>query len=145
MRTNSDTPVILVLQGIPASGKSTWAREFVNQNPDWIIVNRDDIRRMFGKYWMPNRERLVERVESDIIYTAITSNWNVIIDDTNLNPKTIKKWMAVAEILDVKIEFQKFDISLEEALQRDKNRSNPVGEEVIVRFYNKYCNPNKTN
>lgn len=42
---------LLVLQGIPASGKSTWAKEFIKGKEDqWIIVNRDSIRESTGKY-----------------------------------------------------------------------------------------------
>lgn len=41
---------ILVLQGPPASGKSTFAKEFVKDKPDWIIVSRDEIREGTGKY-----------------------------------------------------------------------------------------------
>jgi predicted kinase len=31
---------ILILVGMPASGKSTWAREFVSINENWIRINR---------------------------------------------------------------------------------------------------------
>ena len=39
----------------------------------------------------------------------------------------------------MRLEYKQFDISLEEALERDKNREFPVGENVIINFYNKYC------
>lgn len=35
---------LIILQGAPAAGKSTWAREFVKGKKDWVIVNRDSIR-----------------------------------------------------------------------------------------------------
>lgn len=41
---------ILVLQGPPASGKSTFARKFVKSNLDWVIVNRDSLREGRGEY-----------------------------------------------------------------------------------------------
>jgi predicted kinase len=31
---------ILILVGMPASGKSTWAREFVSINENWIRITR---------------------------------------------------------------------------------------------------------
>ena len=38
---------IIVLQGIPASGKSTWARQWVSEDPEHRVrFNRDDIRNM---------------------------------------------------------------------------------------------------
>ena len=48
---------LLILQGIPGSGKSTWARKFIkDKSKSWIIVNRDAIRDMLGNYWIPSRE-----------------------------------------------------------------------------------------
>lgn len=134
-----DRPILLVLQGIPASGKSTWAREWVNEKPkERVIVNRDSIRRMLGPYWVPSREQLVSYIELDMIYASLEKGYDVCIDATNLNPKTIKQWEDVAEYYEVYIEFKKFDIDLETALDRDKNREFPVGEEVVKNFYKKY-------
>ena len=47
---------MIVLQGCPASGKSTWAKEFIKDKPNWVIVSRDEIREGTGKYWVPSRE-----------------------------------------------------------------------------------------
>lgn len=131
---------ILVLQGCPATGKSTYAKKFVKENDGWIRVNRDDIRRMFGEYWVPKREQIVEYTEEDIVIEAVSSDWNVVIDDSNLNPIYIKRWKSIAEHFNCEIEFKRFTLPLEEAIKRDSERENPVGEEVIRRFYGKYEN-----
>jgi len=75
---------LLILQGIPASGKSTWAREFIskdNNSKKWIIVNRDSIRSMLGEYWVPTREDLVSEIEKYTIETALLRDYNVIVED----------------------------------------------------------------
>jgi len=36
---------IKVLVGVSGSGKTTWATKFINENPKWVRVSRDDIRR----------------------------------------------------------------------------------------------------
>ena len=41
---------ILVLQGAPASGKSTYARELTSQDKSYVIVSRDEIRAARGQY-----------------------------------------------------------------------------------------------
>lgn len=131
---------MLVLQGCPAAGKSTYAREFIKDRLNWIIVNRDSIRRMYGEYWLPERERLVALSEESLIKLALENNYNVIVDDSNLNPKTIFRLKELAYNYNAEIEFKKFDIPLDELLKRDANRENPVGKEVIRNFYNKYYN-----
>lgn len=131
---------IIVLQGVPASGKSTWAQQFVKENDGWAIVNRDTIRKGFGDgYKITDKaEQYVSECENDQVMNAIKSGFNVIIDATNLNPNTIKKWNDIAEYTGREIEFKEFKISFDEAVERDSKRENPVGEKVIKRFFRKY-------
>ena len=38
---------LIVLQGIPASGKSTWAKQWAKEYPNSrVVVNRDSLRSM---------------------------------------------------------------------------------------------------
>jgi predicted kinase len=134
---------LLILSGIPGSGKSTWARKFIKTNSkEWIVVNRDSIRNMLGVYWIPNREGLVTIIEKNMITSALSEGYNVIIDATNLNPKTIAKWNElVAKFDNVEIETKKFNISLRKAIFRDWKRGllggRKVGRKVIKKFYYK--------
>ena len=130
-------PKMLILSGIPASGKSTFAKQFVKENDKWIRINKDDIRRMFGEYWLPKRESLVEAAEYSIAEDAAFYGWNIIIDDTNLNPKYIKVWKEFADEFEYEIEYKEFKVSLEQALEWNSKRENPVGEQVIRGFYEK--------
>lgn len=128
---------LLILQGIPASGKSTFARKWVEENPKTrVVVNRDSIRRMLGAYWVPSREKLVDRIEEYMIKEALLQEYDVCVDATNLNPKTTKKLEQIGK--DSEIIFYEFWIDLEEAIDRDSKREESVGKEVITIFYNKY-------
>ena len=129
---------IFVLQGVPASGKSTWAKEFVKNEKSWVIVSRDEIREATGKYWVPEREKYISEVEEFQIRSAIKNNLNVVIDATNLNPKTIDKWNNLAKELNAEIEYKLFPIDIKIALERDKNRERSVGKKTLLRFFEKY-------
>ncbi len=90
----NNKPKVVVLQGVPASGKSTYAKSL---DPNkWIRINRDDIRRMMGGYMVSKRENIITEIESDMVKNALRDKWNVCIDDTNLNPKTINLWKEIA-------------------------------------------------
>lgn len=132
---------LLILQGIPASGKSTFAKQWVEEDPKTrVIVNRDSIRRGLGPYWVPSREDLVSTIEYHMVTIALSQDYSVCLDATNLNPKYQQQWVDLANYYSrTELEYKTFDISLEEALERDKNREFPVGEKVINQFYNKYC------
>ena len=130
--------MIIVLTGVPASGKSTWAKEYASEHLDTVIVSRDEIRQATGKYWVPDRENYISEVEEFQIRSAIKNNLNVIIDATNLNPKTVEKWNNLAVELNQKIEFKPFFIDFKTALERDQSRSRQVGKKVLISFFSKY-------
>ena len=41
---------LIILTGPPASGKSTFAKQYIQEHPDTKIVSRDEIRHRFGEY-----------------------------------------------------------------------------------------------
>lgn len=129
---------VIILQGCPAAGKSTWAREFVKGKKDWVIVNRDSIREGRGDYWIPEQEKFISELEVFHIRKALEYGLNVIIDATNLNPTTLTKWDAIAKEFSAEVEIKSFDIPLDEAIRRGSERSRSVGEKVIRDFYNRY-------
>lgn len=129
---------IIVLQGPPASGKSTWARETAKAGTPYVIVNRDSIRNARGEYWIPDQEDYISDIEEYGVRSAINRNLIPIIDATNLNPKTIRKWENLAKELDCEIEYKQFYIPFKEALERDANREQSVGKKVLRKFYERY-------
>ena len=134
---------LIVLQGLPASGKSTLAKEMVQADPEGtIIVSRDAFRHALGEYWVPSRERYVSCLETYAIRKGLKEGYNVIIDATNLNEGVIGKWKDIAAEFDAPIEFIKLNTPLEVCLKRDGNpgREHKVGESVIISFYNRYGN-----
>lgn len=130
---------LIVCQGVPASGKSTWAREFVTGKKDWVIVSRDSIRDSRGDYWIPEQEDYISDIEEFQIRAALKRGLNVIIDATNYNPKTIAKWENISTETGCEIEYKKFEITYKEALERDSKRERPVGKKVLQRFFKMYC------
>ncbi len=137
---------LLILKGLPASGKTTWAREYTEQHEDWIRVNRDDLRNMRGKYWIPKQEKLITDWENQCIYSALSKGYNVILDATNLNDERNKTKIKVlqASYPKLKVETKFFDTKLKVCLQRDYARRSlgtSVGKDVIQKMYDKYLAP----
>lgn len=129
---------ILVLKGLPASGKSTYAKEFVKNNDNYIRVNRDDLRHMCGEYWVPKREPLITKLEQISVETAIKEGYNVVLDATNFNPKVMIWVSKIASEHGCEIVEHIMTTPLEECLKRDKGRIGEVGKSVIEGMYNKY-------
>ena len=129
--------------GLPASGKSTWAKEQAKLNPSIVIINRDSIRQMLkGEYKVfPHRssmEDLVTTIEKASIFGALNKGYDVIVDSTGFR-YSVNSWKATLSDMDIDISCKDFtEISLETCIKRDKSRENSVGEVVVMSFYNKY-------
>ncbi len=93
---------------------------------------------MCGDYWVPSREKLISIYEELMIKEALANGYNVIIDDTNLNPKIKAKWEKLAADFNAKLEYKEFIIPYKEAIKRDKDRNLQIGEDTIRMFYRKY-------
>ena len=123
---------LLVLSGLPASGKSTYAAEIVAQG-NWVRLNRDLLRTMlhFEKFSGRNEGVTVD-CEKALARTLLTLGHNVIIDDTNLNPKNKEMWSTIAKECGASFEHKHIDTYWKECVYRDRVREKSVGEHVIV-------------
>lgn len=131
----------IICRGLPASGKSTWAKQWVLEDPEHRVrINQDDIRLMLGKYWVPSREKLVQEIQFDAIVEALSREFDVVIDNTNLNNKVLDQFNRLIKTFeDYEIEYKDFfDTPLSVCIERDKNRDLQVTEKVIRSFYNNY-------
>ena len=128
---------MIILAGLPGAGKSTLAKKMVKQDQTYVRVNLDDIRNMLGTSDF-NKEKLVEQIELTSITYAFNQKYNVIVDDTNLNPKKINKLKAIAKQYNAEVDYKLISTDVEECIRRDALRERPVGEDVIRRFYEKY-------
>lgn len=143
---------VLILRGLQGSGKSTFAKQWVNEDPEHRVrFNRDDMRNMLGKYWVPSRETLINDMYKSFLESAIFDRcYNVVIDNMNLDEKYINEIKEIVrqrnemyndceEIPHYEIEVRDFfHIPLQVCIERDAQRENPIGAEVITRTYNKY-------
>ena len=132
---------LIICRGIPASGKTFWAKQWVLEDPEHRVrINQDDIRLMLGKYWVPSREELVQHIQKEALIEALERGYDIVIDNTNLNKKVLDFYRAlVIDHGNHAIEYKDFfDTPLSVCIERDKNRDVQVSEKIIRNFYNNY-------
>lgn len=131
-----------MLQGPPSSGKTTFARDYIQTHKDCVIVNRDDFRSARGEYWVPSQEDYISDIEEAAVRSALKRGLTPIIDATNLNPKAVSKWHTIADEFGVEVETKSFYIPFKDAVERDRLRGEAggrsVGEKVLKDFYLRY-------
>lgn len=137
---------LVICRGIPASGKTTWARAWVAERPQRAKVCRDDLRHaMFGVFWglMSAQENAVTVAQHAAVEQLLRKDWDVVVDDTNLRAQSYKALAAIAAKVGSPVETKDFPISIETAIARDQARADAgqrhVGEEVIrEKFWAKF-------
>jgi predicted kinase len=136
---------IILTQGIQGSGKTTWAKAWVAEDPEHRIrINNDDITSMWGQpFGTPG---LYERLKNTRVYMicrAISEGLDIVIDNMNLSNSSLKEIQTITEDNDYVIEYKDFTkVPLEICIERDSKRENPIGEKIIRDTYNKYIKNN---
>lgn len=127
---------ITILIGVPASGKSTWSKDYIRNNADTVRVNRDDFRLMLKSAQMtePKIEDMITTLVDATITQSLLRKCNVLVDATNLKVGYIKSFVEKFKY-SADIDYRVFDISIEKALERDAKREATVGEAVIKKMY----------
>lgn len=133
---------LYITKGLPASGKTTWAKELQIKDPNTVRVNKDDLRAMLhSSIHSKGRENFVLGVRDFIVRKALDEGHNVVVDDTNLNPIHETRLREIAKLAkgDVQVIIQDFtDVTIDICIQRDKMRPNSVGEEAIRRMASQF-------
>lgn len=135
---------ILILRGLPASGKSTFCADFIKKNPTYKRMSRDLFREMLlDASYGQDIEKFIT-IQSEIMLEALLRrHYNVIIDNVNLSQKYCNDILEIAQkVGDVQVEEKFFDTPLKECIERDSKREKKVGEKIIQSFYDRYIKRN---
>ena len=137
---------IIILRGLPASGKSTYAKQLVKDNPNmYKRLNRDSMREMLdGYHFSRSNEKFVKRLRDWLITESLRDGKHVIIDDTNLSETNIRRIKQLAQEYtkesghQIHVEIKEFDVPLAELLDRDSKREKKVGRKTIINMYQQF-------
>lgn len=140
---------LILTRGIPASGKTTWAREWVAEEPTGRArVNRDDLR--LNLYGRPaplpyELETVITVAQHAAVRRLLGGHISVVVDDTNLHLKYVGEYAKIAAEQGATIRLEDFDTPLDECIRRDFLRMDAdedayVGEEIIRKMHGRWQN-----
>ena len=139
-------PTVHVMTGLPASGKSTFARKLVADSGGRVRrVNLDDLRAMLGHdgAWSKTHERAALDIQDAAVRTAIDAGFDVVVDNTHLTPRIPGRLKAVVTGRATFTVHDSTGVPVEECIRRDAARANPVGEAVIRRMSDSHAQATK--
>ncbi len=125
---------LTILQGLPGSGKSTKAAEILKTSGNTVRISKDNLREMLHcDVWSGPNEKLTKSAARALAKHFLTSDRNVVIDETNLNPGTLQGWKDLGKELEAKVEVIAMDTPLADCLRHDAARGEArVGDSVII-------------
>jgi predicted kinase len=106
---------LILTRGVPASGKSTWAKAWVEEDPlNRVRVNRDNLRWTLGvkggigDQW---QEEEVTHWQNQMIVRYLSQGKDVVVDNTNLRARHVKELIKLGQKWGAEIEFKDFPIT----------------------------------
>lgn len=131
-----------MLVGIPGSGKSTWAKDFVLAHPRYRVVSTDAIRaQLYGDAaiqgdWRQVWQQVMTQWQQAIAAIHQGELEGVIYDATNARRRHRREAIAAARQTGfAPIALVWFDVPLSLALERDRGRSQPVPADIIATMH----------
>ncbi len=129
---------LIFMIGIPGSGKTTWSKQFVKDNSNYIRICPDEIREeLTGNISDQSKNNLVWEITKKRVIENLKSK-NVILDATNLKNKDRNKFIKGIE---ANIKYKIFEIDKETAKERIKkdlenkiNRSKVPPEKIDLMY-----------
>jgi len=137
----------VIVVGPPGSGKSTYAREVMNEYKSVREINRDNFR--FGVVqpggswatWSHNSkdEKMVTSLWKKYFDECVKMGYDLIFTDASYcDPNKTSSLIGKLESLGYKVHTIYMQVSLEECIRRDLIRGKmSVGKEVVEKFWRK--------
>jgi len=139
---------VYFLRGLPASGKTKWAKEKLAElNVDGeklaVRTNKDAIRKKLRAKGIDSESKVIGR-ETELVTRALKAGKDVIVDNTHFKPLHEWRYRYLAKEHGYSFTVVSFtDVPIEECIRRDAKRRNRVGETVIreMDYYRRSLRP----
>lgn len=146
-------PKIIILCGIPASGKSTWTKNYIKNN-SWSTysVSRDDIRELLSQPYVYTKENenTVTRLFNNKLEHCISRGFDIVLDNCHCRERYLDGLLSspILNLNTYNVYIKFFDIPLWKAYYRAIIRRMRTGKDVPLRvirdMYKNYKKIDKT-
>lgn len=126
---------IILLVGIPGAGKTTLAKKIIEKG--FFCLSADPIREeLYGNAAEQGDKEAVFKIFFERLDEALKQELDIIIDNTNLNPKQRKPLLDMARGAGyTDIQLWLLDVPLDVCLKRNANRPRVVPDDIVANMF----------
>ena len=136
-----DRPVLVLLVGIPGSGKTTYAEKYIKKHTNAVHLSSDLIRNeLWGDEATQGDNNEVFSLMHSRAIEALNNGQSVVYDATNVTRKDRSYIIAICPKF-VKIEVHIVWAPIEICIERDAARERTVGKAVIDKMLKRFQAP----
>ena len=134
-------PTLILLVGICGSGKSTYAKKYIEQHDNTVHLSSDSIREeLWGNEATQGDNNEVFSLMQSRAIEALNNGQDIVYDATNITRKDRSYIISLCPKF-VKIECHIVWAPIETCIERDAARERTVGKEVIDRMLKRFQAP----
>ena len=131
-------PKLILLIGLPGSGKSHYAKQYIEEYSNTVHLSSDQIREeLYGDASIQDNPGQVFALMQSRAVEALNNGQNVVYDATNMTRKDRTGIIAVCPKF-VKIEAHIIWAPIETCIERDAARERTVGKDVIDKMLKRF-------
>lgn len=136
-------PTLVMMVGLQASGKSTYAKQLAEKMPATVFSSDELREEMFGDVDnQDNNQKLFQELHKRI-KECLKSGNNAIYDATNISSKRRRGFLSGLKNIDCYKKCVIMATPYEQCLENNRNRDRVVPEWVIERMYRKWQTPHR--
>lgn len=134
-------PTLILLIGPPGAGKTTYAKKYISQHANTVLLSSDKIRKeMWGNEAIQgDNNEIFGRMQTRTV-NSLNFGYDVIYDATNMTRKDRARIIATRPKF-ARIEAHIIWAPIETCIERDYTRERTVGKEVIDRMLKRFQMP----
>lgn len=127
-------PKLVMMKGLPLSGKTEWAKAWVSASHDRIRVSWSDMMGLMGERRGKDQRVLAFEAAVHLTVQALKSGVSVVLDEMNLDGTTWGIFQLRAQQCKAVMEWHNMKVSAEECKRRNAELGHPVSDMEIDRL-----------
>lgn len=132
---------LILLVGIPGSGKTTYAQKYIKEHPNTVHFSSDAIRKeLYGDERIQGDANQVFHCMGQSALKALNNGQNVVYDSTSMTRKDRASIISACPKF-VRIEAHIIWQPIETCIERDATRERSVGKDVIDKMLKRFQAP----